>query len=145
MAARSFAVFATIASLAGSAHAQTAQLSAVHDALHLTAAQEAGWRAYVAAISPDPSADARHRETARMMPTLPTPRRVDLINAEVDEDAALVHRQGAAVKAFYASLTPAQQHAFDRQTAQTQAGGLESQQGGSFLGHPSTNSLPPPR
>ncbi len=78
-----------------------------------------------------------------MMPTLPTPRRVDLINAEVDEDAALVHRQGSAVKAFYAVLTPAQQHAFDRQTAQ--AGGPTPQQEGGSLGRPSSDSLPPPR
>lgn len=139
------ATFVTIAALtmSGGAHAQTSQLSALHDALHLTAAQEDAWRAYVAAISPDPGADARHRETARMMPTLTTPRRVDLINAEVDADAALVHRQGAAVRAFYAGLTPAQQHAFDRQTAQAEESG--QQQGSSTLGRPSTNSLPPPR
>jgi len=150
MTIRSFAALGLAAALAGGVHAQTAQLSSLHDALHLTAAQEDGWRAYVAAISPDPSADARHRETARMMPTLSTPRRVDLINAEVDEDAALVHRQGAAVKVFYASLTPAQQHAFDRQTVQVQtgqaqAGDPQQQQGGSVLGRPSSDSLPPPR
>lgn len=128
--------------LAGGAHAQTAKLSSLHDALHLTGAQEDGWRAYVAAISPDPGADARHRETSRMMPTLPTPRRVDLINAEVDADAAQVHRQGAAVKAFYASLTPDQQRTFDRQTAQ---GASNGGQGGAPLGRPATSNLPPPR
>jgi len=144
--ARSFAVFAAAAVLAGGAHAQTTQLSSLHDALHLTGAQEDAWRAYVAAISPDAGADARHRATAQMMPTLSTPRRVDLINAEVDEDAAMVHRQGVAVKAFYASLTPAQQHAFDRQTAQGQAGDPQQQQpGANGLGRPSSNSLPPPR
>jgi len=148
--ARSFALCVLAASLsaslAGGAHAQTAQLSSLHDALHLTPAQEDGWRAYVAAISPDPNADARHRETARMMPTLTTPRRVDLINAEIDEDAALVHRQGQAVKAFYASLTPAQQHAFDRQTAQTETGDPQQQPFNSGrLGAPSNDALPPPR
>ncbi len=148
MAARSFAVLVTAAALAGGAHAQTSQLSSLHDALHLTGAQEDGWRAYVAAIGPNPGADARRRETARMMPTLPTPRRVDLINAEVDEDTAMVHRQGAAVKAFYASLNPDQQRAFDRQTAQMQGGGSQQQPqqpSASRLGRPSSDSLPPPR
>ena len=143
--ARTFAVLFAAAALAGRADAQTPQLSGLHDALHLTAAQEDGWRAYVAAIGPDPSADARRRETARMMPTLPTPRRVDLVNAEVDADAALVHRQGAAVKAFYDSLTPAQQHAFDRQTAQAQGGEQQQQPGPSRLGRPASDNLPPPR
>ncbi len=134
-----------MAALAGGARAQTSRLSSLHDALHLTAAQEDGWRAYVAAISPDPSAEARHREMQRMMPTLPTPRRVDLVNAEVDADAAMVHRQGAAVKAFYASLSPPQQDAFDHQTAQAQGGGAGPQPGGSRLGRPSGDSLPQPR
>jgi hypothetical protein len=120
------------------------QLAALHDGLHLSAAQEDGWRAYVAAIAPDPAADARHRETSRMMPSLPTPRRVDLINAEVDAEAAMVHRQGNAVKAFYASLTPDQQRTFDRQTA-IQSGGQAQGQGGPPLGRPSSSSLPPPR
>lgn len=133
---------ATLA-LAHGAAAQTTQLSGLHDALHLTSAQEEGWRGYVAAISPDPAADARHREAARMLPSLPTPRRVDLINAQVDADAAMVHRQGTAVKAFYASLTPEQQRTFDRQTAQQ--GGGQPQGGQQRLGRPASSNLPPPQ
>lgn len=138
------AVLAAAAALSGVAHAQNAQLSSLHDALHLSPAQEDGWRAYVAALNPDPMADARHRETARMLPTLPTPRRVDLIDAQVDADAAMVHRQGAAVRAFYTSLTPDQQRAFDRQTA-AQGNQPQQQQGGSRLNAPAANNLPPPR
>jgi hypothetical protein len=125
------------------AHAQQApDFSGLHDALHLTAAQEDGWRAYRAAITPDPSAEARHRAAAMMMTTLTTPRRIDLINAEMDEDAATLHRQGEAVKAFYATLTPDQQRTFDRQTLQSQgdAGG-----GQGLHQPPPSRELPPPR
>jgi len=113
---------ALIAALAlsagGVAFAQTPDLSSLHDALHLTAAQEDGWRAYRAAIQPDPYAESRHRAAARMLPTLTTPRRVDLMNAEMSSDMAYARRQGDAVKAFYAALNPDQQRAFDHQTSQ---------------------------
>ena len=105
---------------AGAAHAQSQSgapdLSALHDALHLTAPQEDGWRAYRAAITPDPQAAARHRQAQMMLSTLPTPRRVDLIDAEMQEDLATLNHQGQAVKAFYATLTPGQQRTFDQQT-----------------------------
>ncbi len=122
-----FAVFA----LAGAVHAQTPDLSSLHDALHLSAAQEDAWRAYRAAITPDPQAEARHRSAAMMMTTLTTPRRVDLVDAEMEQDLMLVRRQGEAVKAFYATLTPDQQRAFDHQTMQS------SGNGGSNLRQPS--------
>ena len=51
------------------AHAQTPDLSSLHDALHLTAAQEDGWRSYRASIMPDPSTEARRRSAAMMMNT----------------------------------------------------------------------------
>lgn len=116
-------VGATVAILAldaGFASAQTPapQLTSLHDALHLAADQEPAWRAYVGAISPDPESQARRRAAAEMMANLPTPRRVDLIDAQVDADTAALHRQGRAVKAFYAALTPEQQATFDRETAQ---------------------------
>jgi len=159
----SAAAFAVVVSAAGASHAQggyqsggyqsggyqaggyQAQINALHDSLHLTSAQEDGWRAYQAAIAPDPGAQARQRETARMIPGLPTPRRVDLINATVDADAAAVHRQGAAVKAFYASLTPDQQRTFDRQTAMQPGGQQQPSQGGPPLGRPGSSNLPPPQ
>jgi hypothetical protein len=105
------------------AHAQTPDLSSLHDALHLTAAQEDGWRSYRAAITPDSSTDARRRSAAMMMGTLTTPRRIDLINAEMEEDFAAMRHQGQAVKAFYATLTPGQQRTFDRQTLQNGGSG----------------------
>jgi hypothetical protein len=103
------------------------QLSELHDALNLSATQESAWRAYEAALAPDPSMEARRRSAADMMAKLPTPRRVDLINAEMEQDLASMRRQGEAVKAFYAQLTPQQQSTFDRITAQAQGEGASQQ------------------
>ena len=110
------------------ANAQTPDLSSLHDALHLTTAQEDGWRSYRAAITPNSSTEARRRSAAMMMNTLTTPRRIDLINAEMQEDFAAMQRQGQAVKAFYATLTPDQQRTFDRQTLQNGGSGQSLQQ-----------------
>jgi hypothetical protein len=122
------------------AHAQTPDLSSLHDALHLTAAQESGWRSYRAAITPDSSTEARRRSAAMMMNTLTTPRRIDLIDAEMGEDFAAMRRQGEAVKSFYATLTPGQQRTFDHQTLQSGGNG-----GGQTLRQPSQSQrLPTP-
>ncbi len=91
-------------------------LQGLHDALRLTPAQDRDWQAYVAAIAPDPGAEARHRSAAMMMATLPTPRRIDLITSAMEEDVSAMRRQGDAVKAFYARLTPDQQRIFDAKT-----------------------------
>jgi hypothetical protein len=94
----------------------TPQLNRLHDALHLTSAQEPAWRAYERAIAPNPDVEARHRATDQMLPSLPTPRRIALIAATMDADAADFRKQGAAVTAFYSQLTPAQRRTFDAQT-----------------------------
>jgi hypothetical protein len=86
----------------------------MHDTLHLTADQEGPWRDYVAAITPSPQGQARHRATSQLLPQLPTPRRIALIEATVAADNADLHRQGLAVMAFYDRLSPDQQRAFDR-------------------------------
>lgn len=99
------------------------QLSQLHDALRLSPQQEPAWRAYAASLAPDPAMEARRRSAAEMMPKLTTPRRVDLINAEMAQDMASMRRQGEAVKAFYAQLSPQQQSTFDRITAESQAQG----------------------
>lgn len=100
------------------------RLTQLHDALHLTADQEAAWRAYTAAVAPDPSSQARHEAAEKMMATLPTPRRVALMDATMSQDIEAFRRQGQAVLAFYGRLRPDQQQIFDRQTApQSQGGG----------------------
>jgi len=95
---------------------QQPNLEALHDALHLTAAQEGAWAAYKASVVPPAGAQARRQAAAQMFATLPAPRRVDLVEAEMKEDMADLHRQGEALKAFYASLDTQQQRIFDTQT-----------------------------
>lgn len=52
-----------------------------------------------------------------MLPQLPTPRRLALMDATMTDELADFHRQSAAIQAFYARLTPDQQRTFDRDTA----------------------------
>ena len=107
--------------LAGSALAQQGQqgpmpFTQLHDALNLSSFQEPAWQAYMTAMTPDPQTQARHRATDQLLPSLPTPRRIALIQAAMAQDAVEMKRQGAAVLAFYSQLSPAQQRVFDTQT-----------------------------
>ncbi len=111
-------VLATVVLATGAGAQQRAVSSGeLHDALQLTAAQEDAWRAYQAAIAPNPELQQRHHAADLLLPQLPTPRRVALIDATVAADSADLHRQGEAVKAFYAGLSTEQQRIFDRLTA----------------------------
>lgn len=96
--------------------AGSSQLKRLHDDLRLSPEQENAWAAYTRAITPNPDVEARHRETDRLLPTLPTPRRIALIAATMAADEADFRKQGAAVSAFYDQLTPAQQKTFDQET-----------------------------
>jgi hypothetical protein len=95
---------------------QPLNLAALHDALHLSANQENGWSAYKASVSASPQARQRRRAAAMLFPTLTAPRRIDLVEAEMQQDLADLHRQAEALKAFYTTLTPEQQRTFDSKT-----------------------------
>jgi hypothetical protein len=101
---------------ARAAEAVSAELIRLHDDLKLSDSQEAAWRDYTIAIAPDPQQQARHRATTELLPLVPTPRRIALIEATIAQDAVDFRRQGAAVTAFYGKLTPAQQKIFDQDT-----------------------------
>lgn len=92
------------------------ELIRLHDDLHLTSGQESAWTDYLRAIAPDPQAQARHRATQELLPVVPTPRRIALIEATMTQDELDFRRQGEAVTAFYGKLTPEQQKVFDRDT-----------------------------
>ena len=94
----------------------SAELIRLHDDLKLSEAQETAWTRYATAIAPDPQAIARRRATQALLPTVPTPRRIALIEAAMAQDVLDFKRQGAAVTAFYASLSPQQQQVFDQDT-----------------------------
>jgi protein CpxP len=117
--------FSAIAALsvATAAQAQTAPnspssgLQALHDALMLSPDQTTAWIAFRQAEQPDPDQEARQRSAAGLMPTLRAPQRVDLTIAAMEADLQTLKTRGAALKAFYAQLTPAQQAIFDSKTA----------------------------
>jgi hypothetical protein len=111
------ALAAGLSATGAMARQRPAQAGGLHDALRLSPDQENAWRTYQAAIAPDPQAQQRHRAADMLLPQLTTPRRVALIEATAQADAADLHRQGEAVKAFYATLSPDQQRTFDRLTA----------------------------
>jgi hypothetical protein len=110
------AVALPLALAAGAALAQPPDLASLHDALHLTSTQEGAWKAFAAASAPDPNKGARERSAEEMLPGLAAPQRVDLSIAVMEADLDTLRNRGRALKAFYATLTPAQQAAFDRQT-----------------------------
>lgn len=97
--------------------------SLLHDALKLSPQQEPAWRAFLASSQPSPQQQAQAQATARLAPTLPTPRRLALIRSQMQSDIAAFDRTAQAVQAFYGQLSPDQQAAFDRETrAQPQDG-----------------------
>jgi len=84
--------------------------------LKLSAAQEADWTTFVAAMKPPADMQARqaqHDELAK----LPTPERIDKMKAlrsqHMAEMTAAMDKRGDASKAFYATLTPEQKKTFD--------------------------------
>lgn len=101
---------------AAPAQAVSPELIRLHDDLKLSQAQEPAWSAYTRAIAPDAQVEARRRETDRMLPGLPTPRRIALIASNMAADETDFRKLGAAVTAFYGQLTPAQQKTFDDET-----------------------------
>ena len=101
---------------------QSGAIARLHAQLHLTAAQEDAWRAFAAASAPDPQQEARERAARQMLPTLTAPQRVDLAVAAAEADLDTLRQHGAALKAFYAGLTPDQRVAFDRATLPREEG-----------------------
>ena len=107
---------------AGAVFAQARDAGELHAALHLTESEEVNWRTYQQALEQDRVTQARHQSAQMMMASLPTPRRIDLLDANMQADLEVMHRQGEATKAFYATLTPEQQKVFDRQTLPAPSG-----------------------
>jgi hypothetical protein len=100
----------------GGEQAISAELIRLHDDLQLTDSQEPAWHDYTVAIAPNPEAQARHQAASELLPLVPTPRRIALIEATMAQDDLDFRKQATAVSAFYAKLTPEQQKVFDRDT-----------------------------
>lgn len=104
--------------LSGAAMAQPASsaLSRLHDDLRLTPGQESAWRQYVAGIDDGGRMQAQRQAAELMLPQIPTPRRLALMEATMTQELADFRRQGEVIRAFYDRLSPDQQRTFDRDT-----------------------------
>ena len=80
--------------------------------LQLTPAQEPAWNTFMQSMRPDAGSRKAWLEM-KDMDKLTTPERIDRMRAIRAQRAAEMDRRGDAVKAFYATLTPAQQKTFD--------------------------------
>ena len=90
----------------------TERAAKLQAALQLTDAQQAGWTSYREALQPTPRKPFDRASFAK----LTTPERIDHMRQMRSERNAQAERRGEATKAFYATLTPAQQKTFDAQT-----------------------------
>ena len=88
----------------------------LHNALHLSPAQEPAWAAYRAAAPSPGATEQRRRAAAALFPTLESPRRIDLVEAEMRQELLELQRQSKALKGLYAALSPEQQRVFDERT-----------------------------
>ncbi len=106
--------------IAGGAAAQqqaSSMLPKLHDDLRLRSDQESAWRQYVGAIDDGGQMQAKRQAAETLLPQIPTPRRLALMDATMTDELADFRRQRTAIEALYARLTPDQQRTFDRDTA----------------------------
>jgi hypothetical protein len=97
------------------------QADHLRQTLGLRPDQNAAALAFVQAMTPPPGAVERMRQQEQSAESLPTPQRLDYMLSRMDEMRGLMVTQFAAIKRFYAQLTPTQQRAFD--AMQRSAGG----------------------
>lgn len=86
----------------------------LHDALKLTPAQEPAWATFTAAMHPGA------RPAPGMHPdwkSLPAPQRMEMAIERSKQRSAMMETRLAALKTFYAVLTPEQQKLFDQASA----------------------------
>src|SRR5574343_257895 len=84
----------------------------LHDALKLTAAQEPAWNKFQAS---HPFADPAQRPSPTDLSSLKAPERADKMLELQKQHQEAMNRHVAALKEFYAQLTPEQQKIFDEQ------------------------------
>jgi len=114
---RAMVALATGLMMSGTAaFAQNGNLTLLHDALHLTSAQEPVWKTYVAQTAKGDLAGSRRQAVSRLLPTLPSTRRLALIRAELEEEVADLKDMQRVLDTLYAALSPTQQRVFDAKT-----------------------------
>lgn len=83
----------------------------LHDKLQLTSTQEDDWKTYVAAIAPP--VETGKRPTAAEWVKLSAPERLEKTLERMKQHEARLATHLAAMKTFYAQLTPVQQKIFN--------------------------------
>jgi hypothetical protein len=91
-------------------------LQRLHGDLQLGPSQEGAWNTFQQSYRIDPQDFARQRDAQARMPGLTGPARMDLAISMAEQNLAGMRRRGDALKSFYATLSPAQQKIFDRDT-----------------------------
>ena len=84
--------------------------------LRLRPDQRPAWRAYNDELAAERAEGARAGQQAAALNAMTTPQRIDWRLAHLPEAEAQARRQAAAVRAFYAQLSPHQRRVFDRVT-----------------------------
>jgi protein CpxP len=88
--------------------------SVIHDALALRPDQEASWRTFTASMTPSAGMMMQHGQEAQdhaMMVT--APQMLDQMAEQMNREQAEFARHAAAVRQFYAVLSPTQKRTFD--------------------------------
>ena len=88
-------------------------MRALHDILNIRPSQEAAFQAFIASMKPLGPGERHDVDRPREMAGVTTPQRLDKMAARIAEHQARFQRHAAAVKTFYAALSPEQQKAFD--------------------------------
>lgn len=87
---------------------------ALHDILNIRPDQESAFQTFMASMAPQPGEDGMHQHhDMDEMQSLTTPERLDRMAARMADRQAKFQQHAAAIKAFYAVLSPEQQRAFD--------------------------------
>ncbi len=89
-----------------------AMMQDLRTVLHIRPDQEPAFSAFEASMTPPPREERMKRDRAAME-TMTTPQKLDMMQARMAEHMARMQKHIAAVKTFYAALSPEQQHVFD--------------------------------
>ncbi|MES2296309.1 MAG: Spy/CpxP family protein refolding chaperone [Pseudomonadota bacterium] len=89
----------------------THRMAMLHDKLKLSAAQEGAWTTYVAAITP--AAGAMQHPDRAAIAAMPAPDRLEHALTATRTHITTMEGHLAALKTFYAVLTPEQKKVFD--------------------------------
>ncbi len=89
--------------------------AALHDKLKLTPVQETAWKKFHEKMKPT---ESRNRPDQSALSAMHAPERLERMLAMMKEHESRMSERVAAVKEFYAVLTPEQQKLFDDQFSQ---------------------------